>query len=200
MIGCPSPTHTYVPARLAALRRSLINRLIYKHQLCIFTFLNCSILWRMPPIPPQKHYHLRKWQYLKKVGKTSSSSVIILPSVKLWSERQGKHLPLQQKTEVKLQCLKTKFTCRAHYWTTTTAATWPESTKPDALPSVQAEQSQRGNFSWSSTGSRVNAIALLLSLAAFPSQALILPFYSYQPYRLCHIPLNFGCSLALNSL
>jgi len=60
MTGCPSPTHTYVSVRPAALTHSLFNRLIYKHQLCIFTFLICSMLSRaQETLPPEK------WQYLR---------------------------------------------------------------------------------------------------------------------------------------
>lgn len=69
--------YTHVPVRPTASTHSLFTRLIYQH----FTLLNGSMLQKTPTIPPQKTLSPEKMLIFEELGKSSSLSVIILPSV-----------------------------------------------------------------------------------------------------------------------
>lgn len=153
MMGCPSNTSQ----TLSALS-SLFNRLIYKKTLLYFHFLMLQHIMENINYSLPKILSAEKMAIIGKVTKAGSSRVIILPSFTV-IKRTGHCLTLEQKSEVDFWCLKT---FRARSWTRTSAATWPQSSKSDAVMITKAEFQLK-----------VQAIALILSLANFPSTSLL---------------------------
>lgn len=85
-----------------------------------------------------------KMTIIEKVTKSSSSRVIIRPSLTLWLKDWA--LPgTWAENKADFQCLKTKFTFRAHSWARTSAATWPQSSKSDAEMITKGEFQLKGS-------------------------------------------------------